>query len=103
MKRVTFILFDLDGTLTDPKPGITRCIRFALESLGKPAPPVDELNWCIGPPLKESFARLLQSQDEELLQKALNHSRDRFVRTGRFESTVYGGIPAALERLGSIG
>jgi phosphoglycolate phosphatase len=103
MKRVNTILFDLDGTLTDPKPGITRCIQFALEALGEPAPQGDELNWCVGPPLKESFERLLQCQDEELLQKALNHYRDRYAKTGMFENTVYIGIPATLEKLKNIG
>ncbi|WP_292789646.1 GNAT family N-acetyltransferase [Nostoc sp. NMS7] len=50
------ILFDLDGTLTDPKPGITRCIQFALSELGHRPPDADELHWCIGPPIKDRFS-----------------------------------------------
>ncbi|MEO1522942.1 MAG: HAD hydrolase-like protein, partial [Cyanobacteria bacterium J06633_2] len=53
------LLFDLDGTLTDPYQGITRCISHALLVLGRPAPPQADLRWCIGPPLKNSFAKLL--------------------------------------------
>lgn len=53
------VLFDLDGTLSDPKPGITRCIQYALSELGYRQPDADELHWCIGPPLKESFSQLL--------------------------------------------
>ena len=54
------IYFDLDGTLTDPKPGITRSIQYALQRLDHPTMPTeDELTWCIGPPLRASFVRLL--------------------------------------------
>ena len=54
------IYFDLDGTLTDPKPGITRSIQYALQRLDHPTIPTeDELTWCIGPPLRTSFVRLL--------------------------------------------
>ena len=54
------IYFDLDGTLTDPKPGITRSIQYALQKLDHPTMPTeDELTWCIGPPLRASFVRLL--------------------------------------------
>ena len=53
------IFFDLDGTLTDPKPGITRSIQFALDKLDREVPTEDELVWCIGPPLLESFEKLL--------------------------------------------
>nr|WP_269141717.1 HAD hydrolase-like protein [Nostoc sp. NZL] len=49
------ILFDLDGTLTDPKPGITRCIQFALSELGYKPPDANELDWCIGPQSKKVF------------------------------------------------
>lgn len=53
------VVFDLDGTLTDPRTGITRCIRFALERLGRKAPRDEDLLWCIGPPIRDSFAELL--------------------------------------------
>ena len=55
--------FDLDGTLTNPKPGITRCIQYALERLGYPVPHADELVWCIGPPLHASFKEGFDSAD----------------------------------------
>ena len=58
------IFFDLDGTLTDPKEGITGCIQYALECLGAPVPEQDELTWCIGPSLLESFAHLVSVEHE---------------------------------------
>ena len=64
------VFFDLDGTLTDPKPGITRCIRHAMAALGRTPPEADDLHWCIGPPRRGSFARLLDSSDGELLDRA---------------------------------
>jgi len=53
------LLFDLDGTLTDPKEGITASIRFAMQGLGMPLGAEVDLDWCIGPPLQQSFAKLL--------------------------------------------
>ena len=70
------VFFDLDGTLTDPKPGITRCIQHALSALDSPVPSEDELTWCIGPPLFASFMQLLG--DEALAQRAIGHYRERF-------------------------
>ncbi|HEY7509707.1 MAG TPA: HAD hydrolase-like protein [Vicinamibacteria bacterium] len=52
------ILFDLDGTLTDSAPGITRCIQHALRHLGRDVPPDAALRACVGPPLTDTFARL---------------------------------------------
>ncbi len=91
------IFFDLDGTLTDPKPGITRSIQFALERLGRPVPVEDELTWCIGPPLLASLRQLLG--DDDLAANALVLYRERFSETGLYENTVYEGIPEALESL----
>lgn len=91
------ILFDLDGTLTDPKPGICACIRFALERLGKPCPPDQELETCIGPPLQESFARLLG--DPALVPSAVAAYRERFKESGMYENTVYPGIEDLLVSL----
>ena len=52
------LLIDLDGTLTDPKLGIIRCVQHALTELGQPVPPDDDLLWFIGPPLRDSFETL---------------------------------------------
>jgi len=88
------ICFDLDGTLTDPKLGITNCIRHALERLDREAPPADDLTWCIGPPLLESFATLLGDRDEA--EQALALYRERFSTVGLYENAVYPGIPDVL-------
>ena len=58
------LLFDLDGTLTDPFVGITRSVQYAMERLGRPVPAADDLRWCIGPPLRLAFAKLLDTADD---------------------------------------
>ena len=93
------IVFDLDGTLTDPYDGITNCILHALEELGKAPPPPVSLKWCIGPPLMESFARLLETDDDERVQAAVAIYRKRFGSVGLFENEVYDGITAILHHL----
>jgi phosphoglycolate phosphatase len=93
------LLFDLDGTLTDPFSGITKCISYALDMLGRKLPPRESLRWCIGPPLKDSFAKLLASDDDELVERAVALYRERFGTVGLFENEVYDGIPEALEAL----
>jgi phosphoglycolate phosphatase len=90
-------LFDLDGTLTDPKTGITRSIQYALDKLGQPVPDADALTWMIGPPLIASFTKLLGSP--EGAPEALRLYRERFSVTGLFENVVYAGIPALLQDL----
>ena len=93
------LLFDLDGTLTDPFEGITRCIAHALEEMGRPPPDRGDLRWCIGPPLRKSFARLLDSDDMALAERALMIYRERFGSIGLFENKVYEDIPEALDTL----
>ncbi|PSB20123.1 HAD family hydrolase [Phormidesmis priestleyi ULC007] len=91
------VLFDLDGTLTDPKPGITRCIQYALSKLGYTPPHAEDLCWCIGPPLQQSFAELLQTSDRAIVDRALSFYRDRFSTIGLFENTLYPQIPEILQ------
>lgn len=91
------IFFDLDGTLTDPKPGITGSIQYALQRLGHPVPTQDELLWCIGPPLRASFTTLLGNDLES--DKAVAFYRERFGEVGLYENTVYDGIEAMLTEL----
>ena len=93
------IFFDLDGTLTDPRIGIVRCFQYALRELGCPSPSDGQLEQYIGPPLRESFALLLESTDDELIGKAVSLYRRRFSSTGMFENTVYPGIANALAEL----
>lgn len=93
------LLFDLDGTLTDPFPGITECIFYALGRLGRQTPQREDLRWCIGPPLKESFKKLLGSDDDKMAETALTLYRERFGSLGLFENEVYEGIPEALGAL----
>ena len=97
------ILFDLDGTLTDPKDGITRCIQFALDQLGTTSPDVDQLDWCIGPPLRGSFSQLLNTKDDTLLDQALFHYRKRFSECGMFENVVYPEVIGSLRRIRKAG
>lgn len=92
------IFFDLDGTLTDPKDGITRCIQYALEALGVPVPSADELLWCIGPPLQASFHQILDG-DDAAAREAVALYRERFSETGMYENAVYDGIADVLESL----
>jgi phosphoglycolate phosphatase len=91
------VYFDLDGTLTDPKIGITRSIKHALHELDRISPPEDELAWCIGPPLRASFATLLGRDD--LADIALSIYRKRFGDIGIYENSVYPGIEDVLTSL----
>lgn len=93
------LLFDLDGTLTDPFDGIIKCILYATEKLGKKLPPRDTLRWCIGPPLRDIFAKLLASDDATLIETAVTFYRERFGTVGLFENQVYDGIAEMLEAL----
>ena len=93
------VLFDLDGTLTDPKLGITRCIQHALGMLGESVPDADALEWCIGPPLHQSFARILNTDSSSRIGEAMGHYRARFRETGMFENSLYPAIPGVLGAL----
>jgi phosphoglycolate phosphatase len=95
------IFFDLDGTLTDPKPGITRSIQYALQKLDHPTIPTeDELTWCIGPPLRASFATML---GDHVADQAVTFYRERFSDVGLYENGVYDGIGDVLTTLCTAG
>ncbi|MBQ8333763.1 MAG: HAD family hydrolase [Clostridia bacterium] len=96
------ILFDLDGTLTDPALGITNSILHALSKMGRELPSRESLYRFIGPPLVPAFQEFLGMTEEEA-QRALVLYREYFSVTGLFENTVYGGIADALEKLKHAG
>lgn len=97
------VLFDLDGTMTDPFEGITRSIQYALEKLGRIAPAADDLRWCIGPPLTEGFKILLETEDAAAIGRAILLYRERYTTVGKFENRVIDGIPQALEAFADAG
>jgi len=79
------LLFDLDGTLADPRAGIVRCMRYALDKLGVSSPSDDILASSIGPPLRGTFATLLETSDMNLVERALALYREEYGTTGLFE------------------
>ena len=96
-------LFDLDGTLTDPREGITRSIAYALERMGVAPPPLDELVFAIGPPLRASLATLLGTDSPQAVERAIGLYRERFAEVGLFENRPYDDIAQTLEALRSRG
>jgi phosphoglycolate phosphatase len=93
------ILFDLDGTLTDPRVGIVACLKYAIESMGQVPPGDRELARFIGPPLQVSLASLAGIDNEEKVTRAVAFYRERFAETGMYENTVYPDIPQTLDAL----
>ena len=92
-----YILFDLDGTLTDPGPGITNCVRYALEKFAIHPETREELYPYIGPPLTYSFQEY-HGLTEAQAEQALLYYRERFSVKGLFENEVYPGIPELLAK-----
>ncbi len=92
-----YVLFDLDGTLTDPKEGITRCVQYALQKFGIEAG-CNELVPFIGPPLQASFQEFYGLSEEESA-RAVAYYRERFSVTGLFENELYPAIPGVLAEL----
>lgn len=97
------VLFDLDGTLTDPGLGIITCFQYALGRLGRPCPSAEELARYIGPPIRPAFGEILQSDDARLIEEAVAVYRERFATVGLYENRVYDGVPEMLAGLRSAG
>ena len=93
-----YLLFDLDGTLTDPKLGITTCVQYALHSFGIEEPDLDKLEPFIGPPLKDSFMQFY-NMEEKQAEAAVDKYRERFQDIGLFENEIYAGIKEMLRTL----
>ena len=94
------ILFDLDGTLTDSKIGITQSLSYALNELKIEVPA--NLDWCIGPPLQNSLAKILGEKNAVFFNEVLKLYRERFEEKGMFENEVYQGIEQLLNNLSEM-
>lgn len=100
--RFQYLLFDLDGTLTDPKLGITGCVQYALRRFGIEEPDLDKLEPFIGPPLADSFQEFY-GFDEEKAAEAIVRYRERFSTIGLLENEIYPGIKEMLAHLKQAG
>lgn len=96
------VLFDLDGTITDSEPGIIACVQHALRQFGIEVEDPKTLRPFIGPPLRDSFRDYFQMTPEEA-EQATEFYRQRYAPIGKFECSVYPGIPELLRRLHETG
>ena len=92
------ILFDLDGTLTDPGEGITGSVRHALDKMNHPAPEQAVLNTFVGPPLNDSFADVCGFSPEQI-DEAVSHFREHFAQHGIYQNAPFEGMSQLLEAL----
>ena len=96
------MIFDLDGTLTDSRPGIFACTEYALKKMGRPVPPPEILQRFLGPPLAESFMKYCGMTEEEAAHATALY-RERYIPIGWKENSVYPRIRALLAALKSKG
>ena len=102
MKNYDTVIFDLDGTLTDPGEGITRSVEYALGKFGISVSDRSELYRFIGPPLVDSFERFYPLSNAEA-RRAVDYYRERYSVVGLFENTPYPDIEKVLDALRSAG
>ena len=92
------VIFDLDGTLTESEPGITKSVQYALEQMNRPPLDAATLRRFIGPPLRESFIAVAGMAEDEA-DEAVRIYRERFSTVGWMENSVYEGIAPLLRAL----
>ena len=96
--KYKYVLFDLDGTLTDPYEGISKSVIYSLQSFGIEEDDENILKKFIGPPLKESFMRFY-GFSEEKAQIAVEKYRERYIDTGVYENALIDGVKETLSLL----
>lgn len=100
---MTHWIFDLDGTLSNPEIGITRCLNYSLEAHGYEAHPAHKLTQFIGPPLEQAFEALTGLADRSSLMSLVTKYRERYSDIGYAENQLYDGIKQQLQRLQACG
>ncbi|OPJ60499.1 HAD family hydrolase [Clostridium oryzae] len=96
--KYKYILFDLDGTLTDSKEGIINAVQHALKKYGIVEEDVQSLEKFIGPPLKDSFMEFCNFSEEKA-EEATKYYREYYKEKGLFENKVYEGVIELLDKL----
>ncbi len=100
---MSVVLLDLDGTLSDSKPGIVASFRYMLGQMGHDADAVGDLTWAVGPPIGVSIARMLEQYGDRRAEEGVAIYRARYSEVGIYDCTVYPGIVAMLDTLRDAG
>ena len=97
------LIFDLDGTISDPSVGICRSINYALASFDYASVREDSISAYIGPPIDVTFSELTQSESEEHILTLVAKFRERYADIGYSENSLYPGIGDAIGKLVEVG
>lgn len=97
-----YILFDLDGTITESGPGIINSVKYALEKMGYPSDDIETLRKFIGPPLKFSYMEYY-GMTEEQAEEGIIRYREYYTVQGIFDNSVYEGIISSFKALREAG
>jgi phosphoglycolate phosphatase len=96
-----YLVFDLDGTISDPALGVSRCLNYSLTIHGFPGLSGREVSRFIGPPLDDAFREITGSGSEKLITDLVATFRERYGRVGYTENSLYPGIPEAIRHIAS--
>ena len=103
MRKTADLVFDLDGTISDPLTGIHRSINFALNFHALDQVPEATVGGLIGPPLDEAFRALVPAADDRLIGALISRYRERYAEVGFAENSIYDGVREALRNLSDRG
>lgn len=99
MRKTADLVFDLDGTISDPLKGIHRSVNFSLDAHGLDRVPENAVASLVGPPLDELFRALVPGADDSQIESLVVKYRERYAEVGYAENSIYQGVPEALEEL----
>ena len=100
---MTVVLLDLDGTLSDSKPGIAASFRYPVGQMGHDPDAAGDRTWAVGPPIAVSMARLLQQYGDDRVEQAVGIYRARYSEVGIYDCSVYPGVVGMLDGLRDAG
>lgn len=100
---MTAVLLDLDGTLSNSRPGIAGCFRYTVEQLGHDPAVASDLTWAVGPPIRVSIQRLLAQYGDTRVDQAVEIYRARYSTVAIYDCSVFPGVTAMLDALQAAG
>jgi phosphoglycolate phosphatase len=103
LQNVSTLIFDLDGTISDPSLGIGRCLNYALQAHGFPEVSVEQVATAIGLQLDEALCKFCPDADQATRSSLVAKYRERYAEVGYSENAIYPGVPESLKELSAAG